>query len=48
MQAILELQRQLKEAQAQKNKSGHRLNERNAVDIIRLLLESNRIQLIYT
>lgn len=48
MQAILELQRQLKEVQSQKSKSFHKLNERNAVDIIRKLLENKKLQLIYT
>lgn len=48
MQAILELQRQLKAVQQTKINSAHRLNERNVVDIIRKLLDDNKIKLIYT
>ena len=48
MEAILELQRQLKAVQQQKPKSLHHLNDRNAVDIIRRLLEAKMISLIFT
>ncbi|CDW88324.1 UNKNOWN [Stylonychia lemnae] len=48
MQAILELQRQLKAVQQSKGAQANKLNERNVVDIIRKLLEDNKIKLIYT
>ena len=48
MQAILDLQKQLKEVQQLKSKSAHKLNERNAVDIVRLLIASGKLKLIYT
>ena len=37
MQAILELQRQLKEIQQTQVNAAHKLNERNIVDIIRAI-----------
>lgn len=48
MQAILELQRQLKEIQQTSTNAAHKLNERNIVDIIRMIQERNLVQLIYT
>eukprot|EP00347_Sterkiella_histriomuscorum_P011179 403373446 len=48
MQAILELQKQLKAVQQTKGNAASRLNERNVVDIIRYLLENNKIKLIFT
>jgi hypothetical protein len=48
MQAILELQRQLKEIQAVSINAAHKINERNVVDIIRKLIDANKVRLIYT